>query len=57
MTAPSDAPCDACGRRGRALHGLDLLDGGDVFAVCIPCLGDAIKTCGNVKVFVLGEAG
>lgn len=53
MTAPSDAPCDACGRRGRELHGLDLLDGGDVFAVCIPCLGDAIKTCGNVKVFVL----
>lgn len=54
MTA--DDKCDGCGRRGVELHGLDLLDGGDTFAVCIPCLGDAIKTCGNVKVFELVES-
>lgn len=56
MTAPSEARCDACGKRGVELHGLDLLDGGQTFAVCDRCLYDARNTCGRVATFELGEA-
>ncbi len=40
----SDRGCESCGRRGRPLVGIDLLDGSEPFEVCVPCAGVAVDS-------------